>query len=52
MLNNLAGLAFLMLLPILFGAMAVFLTFFFQFFIIRLRNFFFDSDIDYRELYE
>lgn len=51
-MDDLSGLVFLMLLPIMFGAMAVFLTFFFQYLIIQLKDMFFNSDNDFKELYK
>lgn len=51
-MDNLSGMVFLMLLPIIFGAMVVFLTFFFQSLIIQIKDMFFNSDNDFRELYK
>jgi len=50
-MNNLSGMVFLMLLPSLYGAMAVFLIYIFQLFIVRLGETFSTSD-DYEELYD
>jgi hypothetical protein len=45
-MSNLAGMVFLMLLPIFFGAMAVFLVQWFQSFIINLIDLFDNSNMD------
>jgi len=51
-MDNLSGMVFLMLLPIFFGAMAVFLMLFLQYFIVRIKDLFFNDDNDFKELYK